>query len=386
MALTKLLKVVAAPLFFSALVLTAGDAANASQNAVVNTMNDESVDQATVQKYKSLFAEEQHKLAAGPASGDSPTATNWQEIFDGDYKWTDIIDATKVDTTCSPSCYACPAGCNFACCTGSGNSTFSPARGGGGGGGRSASTTTTAPPPQQTEPVPDGRGRPNPLACPCYCGPSCPTSIQAICCFTGGSDAEKDKGHVGSGADPQKPILDDEKQKKPHPDDWQSCPCSCQPSCPGWIQAICCYTGGSDGPLRPSPPENVGHESPGDMIGLVTETASGEPVAVLAGVNITVEQSFVTMELVRGLERGDEITYDERQKIFEIVLPLVVGPADDQLVVDQSFQVIDGSRLFEQEQIMFGLKFMARIGSLTVDRKFHTTLQAGLPVVAGTEG
>jgi hypothetical protein len=107
-------------------------------------------------------------------------------------------------------------------------------------------------------------------------------------------------------------------------------------------------------------------------------------MSALAAVNLTIDASFITLDLVRGLERTDEITAnkDRQPPVFEIVLPVVApGP---KVAVEQTFQVIDGSKLFEREQILLGLGFMARIDSLTVRHDFLTGLVEGLPVVTGT--
>lgn len=110
-------------------------------------------------------------------------------------------------------------------------------------------------------------------------------------------------------------------------------------------------------------------------MGLVLQNSAGEPVTVLATTNLTVEQSFVTFDLVRGLGRIDEMDHDGEKDTFQIVLDVIVGPAagdgttsDKSVVLKQSFQVIDGSRLFEREQILLGVKFLARIDGLEVKK------------------
>lgn len=158
------------------------------------------------------------------------------------------------------------------------------------------------------------------------------------------------------------------------------CPCHCEPDCPAYVQAICCETPGTGGRGKEK------HSKPQyDVLAMVTETSSGDPVSVLAGVNLTTFDSFITMNLVHGLERADEISYNEETKTFEIILSGVVGPKGQEQTLIQSFQVIDGSRLLEKEQIMLGLGFLARTNSLKVDKEFLTELEEGLPVLTGVK-
>ncbi len=168
-----------------------------------------------------------------------------------------------------------------------------------------------------------------------------------------------------------------------HQDSWFKplvCPCHCEASCPTWIQAICCDTPGS-GLAKGTPDE------PRDNLGLVMQNAAGDPVSVLAAVNITVEQSFITMDLVRGLERTSEMARDESRDVFQIVLDVIVGPGDpdQKIAIKQSFQVVDGSGLWEQEQVLLGLGFMARVDGLSIKKEYLAGLEEGLPIVSGTK-
>ncbi|KAK5026611.1 hypothetical protein LTS07_007545 [Exophiala sideris] len=345
MALNTLLKALAGSLFLSTTVL-ASDVSNSSQNVVPNTMDHESVDPAQVQHYKSLLDELSQAPTSTPATQVDPS------VLDNYFKWTDVVDVSDSANTCPTSCYACAAGCNPACCAG-----------------RNI-TQPESTPPTSSNPDPDtnspslGGSRPHPLACPCYCAPGCPANIQAICCVTGG--ARKD-------ADTQQPLGETGSEKF-HPRGLplpETCPCYCAPDCPPNIQAICCVTGGA---------KVVEKEGPTN--GLVMQTASGDPVSVLAAVNLTVEQSFITLDLVRGLERTSEIEYvkkDGAEGHFEIVLDVVAG----EKTVKQAFQVINGSKLWEREQILLGLLFVARIDALSVKEDVLKEV-AGLPILTGT--
>ena len=113
------------------------------------------------------------------------------------------------------------------------------------------------------------------------------------------------------------------------------------------------------------------------------ETTAGDPVSVWAVVNLTVFDSFITMDMVQGLERVSEITSQVNQGLFEIALDVVVGPKDKEQILRQSFRVIDGSMLMEKEQVLLGLGFMARINSLAVQKEFLTTPEEGLPLLTG---
>ena len=116
---------------------------------------------------------------------------------------------------------------------------------------------------------------------------------------------------------------------------------------------------------------------------MITETASGDPVSVLAAANTTVFDSFITLKLVQGLQRANQITYNDELKTFEIALNLVVGPSSKEVTLAQTFVVIDGERLLEREQILLGLGFMSRARSVDVKGEYFTEAQEGLPLVTG---
>lgn len=195
--------------------------------------------------------------------------------------------------------------------------------------------------------------------------------MQAVCCSTPGSKDDHDGNDDGRTL----PELN-----KLHP---LICPCHCEASCPAWIQAICCDTPGSGGVRGKTTPSLDAGAGAGSQMGLVMQNAAGEPVAVLAATNLTIEQSFITTDLVRGLGRADEVQQDDRNDIFQIVLDVIVGPEGAKGVLKQSFQVIDGSRLLEQAQILLGVKFMARIDGLSVKQAYLTGLEGGLRIEAG---
>lgn len=392
MALNNMLKMVAASFVFSAAVF-ANDAANASQHVVANTVEGGSIDMGKVQEYKLLFSQPQDTSALEGVA-KARAEVNWTEVFDSAFTWTDVVEGVSAAFICSTSCYACPAGCSVVCCTGSGNITLAAPDWSGTGG--DDSPMTSKPDPK----TPDiFRPRPiPPLACPCNCQASCPRKITTICCFTPGVRLPPHDGDSGDEdqdeKDEQKPTLDARERfwgrAPPSP---FVCPCNCEASCPAYIQAICCFTPGSDRAVdgadgdadSDSSTSNQTSKPPHrDILSLVLETVNGDPVSALAAVNLAVEQSFVTLDLVQGLERGDEITYSDDRQVFEIVLPVVAGPSHSRRVDRQSFQVIDGSKLLEREQILLGLGFMARINCLAVRHDLLAGLDAGLPVMTGT--
>jgi hypothetical protein len=118
---------------------------------------------------------------------------------------------------------------------------------------------------------------------------------------------------------------------------------------------------------------------------IIESAITADPVSVLAAVNLTVFDSFVTFNLVQGLGRADEIEYNADAKTFEIALTVVVGPEGKETALAQTFVVIDGSRLLEEEQILLGSGFVSRAGSVKVDQGFLTPLQEGLPVLTGVQ-
>jgi hypothetical protein len=130
-------------------------------------------------------------------------------------------------------------------------------------------------------------------------------------------------------------------------------------------------------------------DKPGSTTGkatlaLVTGTAKGEPVSISSQINTTVSDSYITMDMVSALGLADRITRDEASGIFEIVLTVVAGPKGGKKAYNQSFRVIDGSRLAEKEQVLLGLAFMNRIGAVEIKNEFFTDPEAGLPVLSGT--
>ncbi|KAI1607861.1 hypothetical protein EDD36DRAFT_423755 [Exophiala viscosa] len=346
MAFNTLAKALAASLFLSATVL-ASDVANSSQNVVPNTMDHESIDPSQVAHYKSLFDELAQAPMTTPATQVDPA------VLDTYFKWTDVVDVSDSTETCSQACLACAAGCSPACCVGRGRPEplippipSDPDSGTGTNSGRS------------------GGILPSPLACPCTCGVGCPVAIQGVCCVGGGS---KD----AAAADQQKPLGGGATAHEDIGGKPQACPCTCGVGCPVYIQDVCCVGGGSKA-----------EEKEGPSHGLVMQTTSGDPVSVLAAVNLTVEQSFITLDLVRGLERTGEIEYVKKngaQGHFEVVLDVVAG----EKTVKQAFQVIDGAKLWEREQVLLGLLFVARFEGLSVKEDVLKEV-AGLSVLTGT--
>jgi hypothetical protein len=127
-----------------------------------------------------------------------------------------------------------------------------------------------------------------------------------------------------------------------------------------------------------------GHESISFVVGSVTGTAG--PVDVLAAVNASVIDSFITMNLVEGLGREKTMVRNEQSKLFEITLDIVVGLAAKEggdVTISQSFVVFDGERLLEEEQILVGSGFLGRIGALGFEKGVVGEQVKGLPLASG---
>ena len=505
MALTKMLKVISTALFFSTSVL-ARDVANSSQQVITNTVADANIDLAKVQKFKSLFNQQQEKSLLGRNTIDPADVLKWQNIFNDLHTWTDVLDGSvPLSALCSERCLDCAAGCNPICCLVDGVSLKPDPQLAGSGeddpADKSDGDQISPKIPEtiffSTHPFPAS------LACPCHCEESCPAWIQDACCSTSEAPVdptadEKEDGpkveHPVAEKDGQKPLSspnekfgwrprwplpldcpctcepgclyytvccftpgfnisigsprhpvppnplicpctcepgcqyadiccftpgfagEPELPSPPPPlecpctceDDCpysdiccftpgsnvrlgnpdhagpspQECPCTCEPDCPASVQAICCNASGSNTTVHEAD-ESKSTLRSHKTLALVMETATGDPVSVWAAVNLTVFDSFITMDLVQGLERASEITAQVDQGLFEIALNVVVGPRDKEQALRQSFRVIHGSMLMEKEQVMLGLGFMARINSLAVQKEFLTTPEEGLPLLTG---
>ncbi|KIW78777.1 hypothetical protein Z517_08616 [Fonsecaea pedrosoi CBS 271.37] len=374
MALTRILTTVATCFLVFDTVLAAADAANSSQHVVPNAAGVTALDPAKVQKYKSLLDH-----------------FDWKEKWENGFKWHDIVDDyAPANADCSPRCLTCAPGCNPRCCA----LDSSPA---------TTDRNFGSPDTFISRPIFPGIGRPlprPPLGCPCHCESWCPRNVQIICCFTPASASPEPGPGEGAIRSERAHLVDDDIQKNlldrifpiqehfwgrpKHP---EACPCYCAPTCPAYIQAICCTTPGSDS--RVSEPPKKLH----DVLAMVTATTSGDPVSVLAAINLTVFDSFITMNLVRGLKRVNEVTYSDDTKTFEITLGVTVGPKETKQALAHTFVVVDGSRLLEEEQILLGAGFMnrigvrggARAGAVNVNKDFLTPLEEGLPVLTGVD-
>ncbi|EXJ95160.1 hypothetical protein A1O1_00279 [Capronia coronata CBS 617.96] len=226
------------------------------------------------------------------------------------------------------------------------------------------------------------------LDCPCYCEASCPANIQAVCCYTPGSGAAAAAG-ASSESD------ENEAKSKTGIDEDE-----------GRADAD------ADAEVDQNPPQSATLPTQyDDAVTLVTQTSTGHPVSVLAGINLTIFDSFVTMDLVNGLQRGEEIIFNTDSRTFEIVLNIVAvlasgdggsvagGGSDDQLdsagiltlgqteqrCLKQSFRVIDGSGLWERDQVMLGLGAAARMGVLGVKKEGLNRVALGVPILTGTK-
>jgi hypothetical protein len=130
-----------------------------------------------------------------------------------------------------------------------------------------------------------------------------------------------------------------------------------------------------------------GHETISFVVGSVSADASG-PVEVLAAVNTTVVDSFITMNLVKGLGREKTMVRNQVSKLFEITLDIVVTLAAKEggdVTISQSFVVFDGARLLEEEQLLVGRGFLGRIGVLGFEKGVLGEGVKGLPLVSGPQ-
>ncbi|KIW73864.1 hypothetical protein PV04_01949 [Phialophora macrospora] len=378
-------RVIAAFLVLATSALAA-EAANSSQTVIPNAAGDAAIDPAKVNRYKSLLG-----------------TFNADDKFNEAFKWTDILDEYRpLNADCSAQCLTCAPGCNPSCCargspptTETGSDSDNP-----------VSTDRVISRPRI--PWPPGlppRGRPlPPLSCPCHCEADCPRNVQTVCCFTPGSRSDRPPTNSlrtqqaplgGIENDAQNSLLDQiQPFNSPRNRNWGpphiplACPCFCEPTCPPYIQTVCCTTPGSGrgGDRRGQQQyEIVKAPKTHDTLAMITESARAGPVSVLAAVNLTVFDSFVTFNLVQCLGRTDEIIYNADAKTFEIILTTVVGPEGKETALAQTFVVIDGSRLLEEEQILLGSGFLSRAGSVKIDQEFLTPLQDGLPVLTGIQ-
>ncbi|OAL26448.1 hypothetical protein AYO20_10116 [Fonsecaea nubica] len=336
MALTRILTTVATCFLVFDTVLAAADAANSSQYVVPNAAGATALDPAKVQKYKSLLDH-----------------FDWKEKWENGFKWHDIVDDyAPANADCSPRCLTCAPGCNPRCCA------------------------------LDTSPATTDRNFGSPdtfISRPIFPEPG-----------PGEGAIRSERAHLVDD-DIQKNLLDRIFPIQEHfwgrPKHPEACPCYCAPTCPAYIQAICCTTPGSDSRVS-APPKKL-H----DVLAMVTATTSGDPVSVLAAINLTVFDSFITMNLVRGLKRVNEVTYSDDTKTFEITLGVTVGPKETKQALAHTFVVVDGSRLLEEEQILLGAGFMnrigvrdgARVGAVNVNKDFLTPLEEGLPVLTGVD-
>jgi hypothetical protein len=62
---------------------------------------------------------------------------------------------------------------------------------------------------------------------------------------------------------------------------------------------------------------------------------------------------------------------------------VVAGPLEKEVTLAQTFVVLDGSTLLEEEQILVGAGFLSRVGGVAVEKGVLTSLQEGLPVLTG---
>ncbi|KAK5056534.1 hypothetical protein LTR84_012065 [Exophiala bonariae] len=385
-SLRLILASIASLLIFS-LPASGGDVANAAAQAVPNVIPGATVDLGKVDKVRDLLENQVQKPTTDILIENT---SRWNEIFNSHINWINIIHGGggPLSALCSDRCKRCASGCNPICCQVGGTviTGLRPDTPPGGGDSRVQSLLP-------------------PLACPCHCEADCPAWIQSNCCSASTADSDDTRRRTPdvervaarAGAVVQN-ILGLSDKKVP----WtpEACPCTCEVDCPEYVQSNCCKTKGPRGRPKPVPggnddalpqppapkPTLPSHlpPPPENVLSLVTESRTGAPLSVWARINLTVFDSFITMDLVNGLQRAAELTQNEETGAAELALNVVVGPKADRKAYAQSFQVVDGSDLAEKEQILVGLGFMNRIGAVKVNADFLTGLDDGLPLLTGT--
>ena len=364
----------------------AGETANAAAaQSVPHIIPGATIDPGKVKNIQNLLENEVQKPIKDILIED---AQRYRDIFNH-INWNDITHAGggPLSALCSDRCRRCASGCNPICCQ-VGGTVITGLRPDG--------------PPENSRAV---QSLLPPLACPCHCEENCPAWIQANCCSTS-------PGQAPVGGDTRRRAAADRSQErvtasqhllslKDKKVPWapDTCPCTCEIDCPPYVQSICCTKkpgkpkpgdGNDDDSALPQPPPpkptlpSILPPPPANVLSLVTESRTSGPLSVWARINLTVFDSFITMDLVNGLQRASELTQNEATGAAELVLNVVVGPKDDRKAYAQSFQVVDGSDLAEKEQILLGLGFMGRIGAVDVKKEFLTGLDEGLSLLTGT--
>lgn len=378
-----LVSTAASLLLFSTHAL-AGETANAAALPVPQIIPGATLDQGKVEKIQNLLENEVQKPIKDILLED---AQRFNDIF-SHINWVNIIHGGggPLSALCSDRCRRCASGCNPICCQ-VGGTVITGLRPDG--------------PPGNSRAV---QSLLPPLACPCHCEEGCPAWVQANCCSAS-------QGHAPAGDDTRRRAAADPSQErvagnqhllslKDKKVPWapETCPCTCEVDCPPYVQSICCTKkpgkpkpgDGDDDNALPEPPApqptppSILPPPPANVLSLVTESRTSGPLSVWARINLTVFDSFITMDLVNGLQRAAELTQNEATGAAELVLNVVVGPKDDRKAYAQSFQVVDGSDLAEKEQILLGLGFMSRIGAVEVKKEFLTGLDEGLSLLTGT--
>jgi hypothetical protein len=304
-------------------------------------------------------------------------------IFDGPYTWTDIVQGYRpLNADCTQRCLTCAPGCNPACCASAVPSKDS----------KDVPSSSTSRAPPRGLPLP-------PLACPCFCDPTCPPAIRDVCCTTPGTGlpprAIPPEAPTVDSVNPQVPILQDitsgsqSQSFNPHRRIWGrpnrplACPCFCDPKCPPYIQDACCTTPGTNAPAggggglasRRTGIDKYGNEyqyevveapKTRDSLSLIIQTGTGDVRSVLAAVGLDVFDSFITLNLVQGLNRASDITYNPALKGFEITMDVVFADkGKEDIPLAHTFAIIDGSGLMETEQILLGTGFLSRVGAIS---------------------
>lgn len=385
----RLMLVSTASLLFFSIPALAGEVANAAAQAVPNIIPGATVDLGKVEKLQDLLQNQVQKPVTEVVLANP---VQWNEAFSSHINWFNIFHGGggPLSALCSDRCRRCASGCNPICCQVGGTVLTGLRPDDPRGGGDSRAVDSLLPP----------------LACPCHCEADCPAWVQSNCCSAnraaGGDtrrrvpDVERVAARAGAAVQNVLGLSDKKVPWTP-----EACPCTCEVDCPQYVQSNCCKTKGPHGRPKPVPGDNgddalpqppapqptlPSHVPPpsDNVLSLVTESRTGAPLSVWARINLTVFDSFITMDLVSGLQRAAEMTQNEATGATELVLNVVVGPKADRKAYAQSFQVVDGSDLAEREQILVGLGFMSRIGAVKVNADFLTGLDDGVPLLTGT--
>lgn len=402
---------------------------------VPNIIPGQTTDQDKISRFKNILENQvQQPTADIILDGEA----EWEKLFKGPLKWGNLTNGygggEPLSVVCSAECRQCAQGCNPACCLVGGSVITVRPKPEDESNRRPNPPKNPSGPSRPAVPLPPGGGGPIPrprpvprLSCPCHCEDSCPSWVQAICCFTPDVTRQAESLFAADRLDSERVVAaadehDPDSQAPLAPPEavspvpapvpppslpriprplprippplWkpESCPCRCEASCPAYVQAICCLTPGSlsrnlpveDNLVDPAPPNP--HTIPIIVQSGSNSSSPGMPLTVLAVANLTIFPSYVTMDIVKGLSRTSEITPNVAGDGAEIALTVLVGPDGQEKAFDQSFVVVDGSDLAEKEGVVLGLGFLGRVRALDIAPGWGGREEVvGVPLLTGTK-